>query len=237
MSQRNPRFAQEVIARDKSCQGCSSVMRLQAHHIVPLSMDGADNIDNGIALCAECHANKHPNIPRNLFLIQSEGPRINAQWNRTSLAAHLKCSTRTITRAARRLDITKNGCNWAFTNDEADQIKQSISPRSSDPSEKIGTQTNVRLNDLATNQLEQLNDQYRTNKGSVIAAAIERMWHNEYLLDFDRACDELHIIKMKPQFLVYWRKVQGNYVKQYALGIWETIWRCFVESIESLSKN
>lgn len=73
MSKRNPTFARKVMSRDKKCQACGSAIQLQAHHIIPVSIGGTDSIDNGIALCAECHADRHPDMPRNLFLIKSKG--------------------------------------------------------------------------------------------------------------------------------------------------------------------
>ena len=34
-------------------------MYLETHHVIPLANDGADSIDNVIALCANCHREGH----------------------------------------------------------------------------------------------------------------------------------------------------------------------------------
>ena len=68
MEKRNPKFAKQVLKRDKVCQVCGATENLQAHHIIPFSIGGADTPENGEALCPSCHASKHPDIPRELFL-------------------------------------------------------------------------------------------------------------------------------------------------------------------------
>jgi len=34
-------------------------MYLETHHVIPIADDGADSIDNVIALCANCHREGH----------------------------------------------------------------------------------------------------------------------------------------------------------------------------------
>ena len=57
----------EVMARDGYlCTDCGSKNELCAHHIqhwakVP---DQRFNVDNGVTLCAECHAKRHPENPK-----------------------------------------------------------------------------------------------------------------------------------------------------------------------------
>jgi len=51
------------------CVDCGSTEELQAHHITPISDDEnlATDVSNGELLCWECHSEKHPNVPENLF--------------------------------------------------------------------------------------------------------------------------------------------------------------------------
>jgi len=64
---RDSKFAEIVIARDGRCQECGATEDLQAHHVVPLSAGGENDPSNGIALCPNCHARKHPIMSRKLF--------------------------------------------------------------------------------------------------------------------------------------------------------------------------
>jgi hypothetical protein len=72
---------------------------IQSHHEVP----GDD--DSLIALCAGCHSKRHPDIPRALFF----NKRLQPYWHNTSASSLAKewgvCS-RTVIRAARRLNIS-----------------------------------------------------------------------------------------------------------------------------------
>ena len=47
------------------CKECGSDKNLHAHHIIPISEDSslAFDVDNGIALCVSCHADKHEGEP------------------------------------------------------------------------------------------------------------------------------------------------------------------------------
>jgi len=125
---RSSSFARHVIARDKVCQVCGSNEGLQAHHIILVSEGGSDELGNGTALCASCHADEHPAVPRALFFSQANGPTIAAKWNATSLAAGLGCCARTVVRAARRLGISRQGNKWAFVETQKQQIGRRIQP-------------------------------------------------------------------------------------------------------------
>ena len=81
-----------------TCQECGSTELIQAHHEIP----GDD--DSLIPLCAECHSNKHPDVPKALFFSTNQQP----YWHNksaSSLAKELGAHPRTITRAAKRLGI------------------------------------------------------------------------------------------------------------------------------------
>lgn len=54
----------EVLSGHESCVECDNEQRLYAHHIVPISecKEKATDVDNGVALCKDCHAEKHPEI-------------------------------------------------------------------------------------------------------------------------------------------------------------------------------
>ena len=50
------------------CQECGSTELIQAHHQVP----GDDS--SLVVLCAECHSQKHPNLPKALFFSNNHQP-------------------------------------------------------------------------------------------------------------------------------------------------------------------
>jgi len=80
------------------CQECGSTELIQAHHERP----GDD--DSLISLCAECHSQRHPDLPKALFFTKS----IQPYWHNksaSSLAQEWRVSSRTIIRAAKRLGI------------------------------------------------------------------------------------------------------------------------------------
>jgi len=60
-------FRQRILERDQVCQKCGAYEHLHAHHIVPVNEGGADDPENGIALCAECHAAEHPDMASTFF--------------------------------------------------------------------------------------------------------------------------------------------------------------------------
>ena len=60
MKKRNQRLKKDAFKRDNfTCQKCKiqdkTVRILEAHHIIPLVMEGSDNLDNIITLCGDCH--------------------------------------------------------------------------------------------------------------------------------------------------------------------------------------
>jgi len=88
---------------DYKCQRCGSDEAVQAH-----APDG-DHTDwrEGIALCGNCHADEHPDMPRSLFLSKVHQP----YWHNISARAlAIECNhhTRTIIRHAKRLRIASN---------------------------------------------------------------------------------------------------------------------------------
>lgn len=67
---RNPDVVAEVLYRAKGiCQDCKNKAPfnkksdgepyLEVHHIIPLSEDGPDKVENAIALCPNCHRQRH----------------------------------------------------------------------------------------------------------------------------------------------------------------------------------
>lgn len=94
-------FSIMVKARyDWTCAKCGSVENIQAHDPTQQHI----NWRVGIALCGKCHAKEHPNIPSNLFLTsrqQPYWPNISAR----TLAKEMRCSSRTVIRRARLLNI------------------------------------------------------------------------------------------------------------------------------------
>lgn len=67
-------WRRKVINSANACNSCGDVPETyHAHHIK--SVDGFPDLihdsSNGEALCPECHADKHPDVPRNLILSKS----------------------------------------------------------------------------------------------------------------------------------------------------------------------
>lgn len=56
----------EVLSTHEACAECDNDENLRAHHIVPISEceEKATDVENGVALCKECHAEKHPEIEK-----------------------------------------------------------------------------------------------------------------------------------------------------------------------------
>lgn len=80
------------------CQECGSTELIQAHHEIP----GDDN--SLVALCAECHSKKHPDVPRALFF----NKRLQPYWHNksaSSIAKELGVHPRTVIRTAKKLGI------------------------------------------------------------------------------------------------------------------------------------
>lgn len=84
------------------CQACGSDNMVQAH------APGGNHSDwrTGVCLCAHCHSQEHPTVPRNLFFTAKQQP----YWTNISaraIAEELKCHNRTVIRAARDLGIAQ----------------------------------------------------------------------------------------------------------------------------------
>ena len=82
------------------CQQCGSTELLQAHDPTGEHIDVRD----GICLCVDCHSEKHPGMPKGLFL----NSRCQPYWQNisaSSLGRLFGCCSRTIIRWARKLDI------------------------------------------------------------------------------------------------------------------------------------
>jgi len=65
----------KIFERDNfTCQDCGDDIggNLNAHHIIPVSESEelSNDVDNGITLCIECHANRHDEPIRSLVLAQ-----------------------------------------------------------------------------------------------------------------------------------------------------------------------
>ena len=63
------KWKKSVLNKYSNCVSCGSDKSLQAHHISQWSDDPINriNLDNGVALCAGCHAKQHPEL-HNLIL-------------------------------------------------------------------------------------------------------------------------------------------------------------------------
>jgi len=60
MKKRNQQGRKEVFKRDNfTCQKCKiqdkTARILEAHHVIPLYLEGDDNLENTITLCGDCH--------------------------------------------------------------------------------------------------------------------------------------------------------------------------------------
>ena len=47
---------------NNECKICGSNHKLNIHHIIPLALDGKNNINNITVLCEKCHRDIHRNI-------------------------------------------------------------------------------------------------------------------------------------------------------------------------------
>ena len=116
------RWREKVKQRDNyTCQECGSTELIQAHDPTGEHTD----IERGISLCASCHANKHPDVPRGLFFSKSHHPR----WQNMSAAAVARkvgCHRRTVIRTAKRLGLLTSD---SLSVDELKALVNSISPR------------------------------------------------------------------------------------------------------------
>lgn len=58
----NPEWVKLVKEKDNyTCQICESSNKLEAHHIIPVAINPllAEDLDNGICLCKDCHMKVH----------------------------------------------------------------------------------------------------------------------------------------------------------------------------------
>lgn len=130
-------FANQIRSRDNwTCQQCGSVEYPQAHHIAPVKDYPLFSylINNGITLCVHCHADAHPEMPRNLFIANVIKAEKEGCISAGKLAKELGVHPRTIVTRARKLDILKPMQKWIFTEEEADSLrtqsyKRRIPPR------------------------------------------------------------------------------------------------------------
>jgi hypothetical protein len=52
-----------ALTRDNHrCRKCSTKDNLHVHHLIPRHLEGSDDAENLITLCAACHAAKHPSL-------------------------------------------------------------------------------------------------------------------------------------------------------------------------------
>jgi len=119
-------FRNIVRSRDNwTCQKCGRSEYVQAHHIdqvkdYPLFTNLPDN---GISLCVYCHADAHPEVPRNLFIANVIKAEKEGCISAGKLAKELKVNPRTIVRRARKLGILKPMQKWMFTQEEAEILR------------------------------------------------------------------------------------------------------------------
>lgn len=100
------------------CQICGSAEYLQAHDPTRRHTDPRD----GICLCATCHLNQHPNLPKELFLTKESRQPYWKNMSASSVAKMLRVHSRTIYRWAKKLDIPKGD----ITNKQIDEIRKHL---------------------------------------------------------------------------------------------------------------
>lgn len=119
-------FRNIVRERDKwKCQECGSSDYPQAHHIEHHDNKNS-NPENGITLCVYCHADKHPEVPRNLFIANIIKAEKEGCISAGQLANELEVHPRTIVRHARKLGLIQPMQQWIFRQDEAESIRNSF---------------------------------------------------------------------------------------------------------------
>lgn len=120
-------FRNIVRERDNwTCQKCASVEYPQAHHVSPVKNHPLFQYlpDNGITLCVYCHADAHPEMPRNLFIANAMKAKRDGHISAGKLAKELSVHPRTIVRRAVKLGILKPMQQWTFTEVEAEQLRE-----------------------------------------------------------------------------------------------------------------
>lgn len=122
---------------DYKCQICGSDDLIQAH------APNADHTDwrKGVALCGEHHADKHPDVPRSLFLSRQQQP----YWHNISaraLALECHCHSRTIIRRAKLLGIA---FNCVLSDGDKEHIKTSILNPEPKPKKQAIKKTSIQV--------------------------------------------------------------------------------------------
>ena len=128
----NLNFRNIVRSRDNwTCQKCGRTEYLQAHHFdAPKDYPLFANLpDNGITLCVYCHADVHPEVPRNLFIANVIKAEKAGCISAGKLAKELDIRPETVARKAVKLGILKPMQKWMFTEEEANLIRQHSKPK------------------------------------------------------------------------------------------------------------
>lgn len=99
----NRTFSTKVKTRDNYiCQKCGNAEKVQAH------APNGDHSDwtKGISLCAKCHSEEHPDIPRELFFRSEPQPHYWSNIKARTLAETLNCPKWSVIGAAKELHIS-----------------------------------------------------------------------------------------------------------------------------------
>jgi len=143
-----------------TCQECGSTELIQAHHEIP----GDDN--SLIALCAECHSKRHPDVPKALFF----STNIQPYWHNksaSSLAKELSVCSRTVIRAARKFKVNQG----RLSDGEETLIKTAIMHHwQMLPTDLELLREKTKLREKMRRELRQIKDQYRIRIANMIAS-------------------------------------------------------------------
>lgn len=140
-------FRHAVRERDNwACQECGSVEHPQAHHIKAYNGENS-HLENGVTLCVYCHADAHPEVPRQLFISNAVKAEKDGHISAGKLAKELGVHPRTIVRHAVKLGILKPMQQWTFTNQEATKLRGQQYRRKVHPSGTRLCRFNIVLDD------------------------------------------------------------------------------------------